>query len=190
MNELLPRKASFAPGEAVRIEVRGAATGTVRIWHLGDLVSETSYAGGEITLPPLPEGGYSVELGELSTAIEIASDPRARLRYGFVASYAPDKDVAGVSDLVRRLHLTGVMFYDWAWRHADLMGGGEQYDDPLGQPISLGTVRRLIDAVHGAGSRALGYAAELASMVVELITNSYMNAQTIRVDGGARLGPK
>jgi dextranase len=159
MNELLPRKASFAPGEAVRIEVRGAATGTVRIWHLGVLVSETSYAGGEITLQPLPEGGYSVELGELTTAIEIAADSRARLRYGFVASYAPDKDVAGVSDLVRRLHLTGVMFYDWAWRHADLMGGGEQYDDPLGQPISLGTVRRLIDAVHGAGSRALGYAA-------------------------------
>ncbi len=38
--------------------------------------------------------------------------------------------------------------------------------------------------------KRLGYAAELASMVVELITNSYMNAQTIRVDGGARLGPK
>jgi dextranase len=159
MNELLPRKASFAPGEAVRIEVRGAATGTVRIWHLGDLVSETSYAGGDITLPPLPEGGYSVELGELTTAIEIAADIRARLRYGFVASFVPDRDVAGVSDLVRRLHLTGVQFYDWAYRHADLMGGGEQYDDPLGQPISLGTVRRLIDAVHDAGSRALGYAA-------------------------------
>jgi NAD(P)-dependent dehydrogenase (short-subunit alcohol dehydrogenase family) len=38
--------------------------------------------------------------------------------------------------------------------------------------------------------KRLGYAPELASMVVELITNSYMNAQTIRVDGGARLGPK
>lgn len=38
--------------------------------------------------------------------------------------------------------------------------------------------------------KRLGYGTELASMVVELITNSYMNAQTIRVDGGARLGPK
>jgi len=38
--------------------------------------------------------------------------------------------------------------------------------------------------------KRLGSADELASMVVELITNSYMNAQTIRVDGGARLGPK
>jgi len=36
----------------------------------------------------------------------------------------------------------------------------------------------------------LGYPSELASMVMQLITNSYMNAQTIRVDGGARFGPK
>ena len=38
--------------------------------------------------------------------------------------------------------------------------------------------------------KRLGTADELASMVVELVTNSYMNAQTIRVDGGARLNPK
>jgi len=33
-------------------------------------------------------------------------------------------------------------------------------------------------------------AEELASMVVECITNSYMNAETIRVDGGIRMPPK
>ena len=31
---------------------------------------------------------------------------------------------------------------------------------------------------------------ELACMVVECITNSYMNAETIRVDGGIRMQPK
>ncbi len=36
----------------------------------------------------------------------------------------------------------------------------------------------------------LGYSTELASMVVECITNSYMNAETIRVDGGIRMPPK
>ena len=38
--------------------------------------------------------------------------------------------------------------------------------------------------------KRLGYADELASMVVELLTNSYANAEVIRVDGGARLQPK
>lgn len=38
--------------------------------------------------------------------------------------------------------------------------------------------------------KRLGYADELASMVVELFTNPYMNAETIRVDGGIRMPPK
>ena len=36
----------------------------------------------------------------------------------------------------------------------------------------------------------LGDSTELASMVVECVTNSYMNAETIRVDGGIRMPPK
>jgi NAD(P)-dependent dehydrogenase (short-subunit alcohol dehydrogenase family) len=36
----------------------------------------------------------------------------------------------------------------------------------------------------------LGHPAEFASLAVELITNSYMNGETIRIDGAARLQPK
>ncbi|HEY1119811.1 MAG TPA: SDR family NAD(P)-dependent oxidoreductase [Acidimicrobiales bacterium] len=38
--------------------------------------------------------------------------------------------------------------------------------------------------------KRLGKADELASMVVECITNPYMNAEVIRVDGGIRMPPK
>ncbi|SHN13091.1 SDR family NAD(P)-dependent oxidoreductase [Cryptosporangium aurantiacum] len=38
--------------------------------------------------------------------------------------------------------------------------------------------------------KRLGIADELASMVVEVLTNSYMNAEVIRVDGGIRMPPK
>ncbi|MEX2100218.1 MAG: SDR family NAD(P)-dependent oxidoreductase [Acidimicrobiia bacterium] len=38
--------------------------------------------------------------------------------------------------------------------------------------------------------RRLGTADELASLVMELVTNDYMNAETIRVDGGIRMPPK
>ena len=38
--------------------------------------------------------------------------------------------------------------------------------------------------------RRLGIADELASMVAELVTNDYMNGETIRVDGGIRMPPK
>ena len=36
----------------------------------------------------------------------------------------------------------------------------------------------------------LGYPAEFASLAVELITNDYMNGETIRIDGATRLQPK
>ena len=38
--------------------------------------------------------------------------------------------------------------------------------------------------------KRLGQPAELASMVVECATNSYMNGETVRVDGGIRMPPK
>jgi NAD(P)-dependent dehydrogenase (short-subunit alcohol dehydrogenase family) len=38
--------------------------------------------------------------------------------------------------------------------------------------------------------KRLGTSEEFASMAVELITNSYMNAETIRLDGGIRMPPK
>ncbi len=38
--------------------------------------------------------------------------------------------------------------------------------------------------------KRLGTADELASMVLELLTNSYANGETVRLDGAARLAPK
>jgi NAD(P)-dependent dehydrogenase (short-subunit alcohol dehydrogenase family) len=45
----------------------------------------------------------------------------------------------------------------------------------------------------GAGvlfPKRLGYAEEFASLVLELLSNSYMNAESIRIDAGIRMQPK
>jgi NAD(P)-dependent dehydrogenase (short-subunit alcohol dehydrogenase family) len=45
----------------------------------------------------------------------------------------------------------------------------------------------------GAGvlfPKRLGYAGEFASLAVELLSNSYMNAESIRIDAGIRMQPK
>ena len=93
------------------------------------------------------------------TAVQVSATPRRCLRYGFVADYRPDRDVGEVVEHARRLHLTAVQCYDWAYRHADLLGGGERYDDPLGNAVSLATVRRLVEGLGAAGVATLGYAA-------------------------------
>jgi dextranase len=138
--QLLPLRATVAAGGDVEIEVRGhIGPAELRMWHLGDPVATVPVdQAGVVNLGPLPPGGYGIELvtGDrvlTRTAIDVAIDPRARLRYGFVASYPPERDPAGLVDNVRRLHLNGIQFYDWAYRHADLLGGGETYRDALDQ---------------------------------------------------------
>ena len=54
--------------------------------------------------------------------------------------------------------------------------GSEKFKAHLGQSVLF--------------PKRLGSGDELASMVIELITNSYMNGETIRVDGGIRMPPK
>lgn len=166
MTELLPTRATFAVGARVQLEVRGdRGPGELTVWHLGDLVSRSAYDGAELVeLGELAAGGYGVELdqgGEVTrTAVEVGG---GGMRYGFVVDYAPDRDVTGVAELARRLHLTDIQFYDWAYRHASLLGGGEEYRDALDQPVALSTVRRLVTALRAAGARSLGYAAVYAA---------------------------
>jgi dextranase len=97
------------------------------------------------------------------TALDVLADPLARARYGFVSDYSAGRDIDGVVDNVRRLHLNAIQFYDWMYRHARLLPPQDEFVDSLDRPLSLATVRRLVDDLHGAGSLALGYAAVYAA---------------------------
>ena len=111
----------------------------------------------------LPAGGYGVDAtGDAHSALEVLGDPFERLRYGFVSDYGRDRDVEGVADNVRRLHLNAVQFYDWMYRHANLLPPTDEFTDTLGRTVSLDTVRRIVHAVAGAGAAPLGYAAVYA----------------------------
>jgi dextranase len=163
MIELLPAKATFAPGETIEVEARGAANGApVRLFHLDRLVAEAAVGEGRATFSAQPEGGYGVQCGEVSGALDVLASPLRRLRYGFVSHYEAGRSADGVAENVRRFHLNAVQFYDWMYRHADLVPSQDQYEDALGQRLSLATVRSLIAAVAVAGSLPLAYAAVYA----------------------------
>lgn len=161
MTELIPMKATFAPGEPVEVEVRGEAA-TVSLWWLERQVAEVEPVDGVARFAAQPEGGYGVEGGGASSALDVLADPLSRARYGFVARYDEGREVDGVIDNVRRLHLNAVQFYDWMYRHARLVPPQDEFEDALGQTISLNTVRRLATAIGGAGSLPMAYAAVYA----------------------------
>lgn len=166
MTELLPTKATFAPGEPIDVEVH-RATGAVGVslWRLDERVASVEVATDEriASFPAQPEGGYGVEGGGARTALDVLTDPLSRARYGFVSDYTAERDIDGVVDNVRRLHLNAVQFYDWMYRHARLLPPEDDFVDSLGRTLSLDTVRRLVGGLRSAGSLPLGYAAVYAA---------------------------
>lgn len=163
--QILPLRVAAQAGEDVQVELRGAADeGMLLVRHLGDVVREVrTKDDGVYSLGRLRPGGYGVELlsptAVARTAIDVHEPEDLRMRYGFTASYRPGRSADAFAERLRALHVTHVQFYDWAYRHADLLGGGPEYLDALEQPISLDTVARLVGAVQGIGAAALGYVA-------------------------------
>lgn len=159
--ELLPAKATFAPGEPIVVEARDV-DGSVRLVHLDRVVARAEVEDGRVSFPAQPEGGYGVDADGVSTAVDVLADPLARPRYGFVSHYEAGRGTDGVAENVRRFHLNAVQFYDWMYRHAKLMPPADDFEDALGQKVSLATVRRLVTAVRDAGSLPMAYAAVYA----------------------------
>lgn len=152
------------------MEVRGARVGgSVALLQLDRVVARTTVRRGQrlVSFPPQPCGGYGIELSEGSrvvarTAADVLADPLERPRYGFVCDFSTGRDVEAAGEHARRLHLNAIQFYDWMYRHAQLAPPRERFEDALGRPLSLRSVRRLVERFRAVGACSLAYAAVYA----------------------------
>ena len=145
---------------------------TVTVTRLGDpvLTREVELVAGRhrIVLGRFDAGSYAVTVqvdGEVAqTAYDVLADRAMRPRYGFVTDFRPGRsDGADVAESLRAFHLTHVQFYDWMYRHAELLPPEDVFVDTLGRELSLAVVREFVEAVHDAGAQALAYAAVYAA---------------------------
>ena len=162
---ILPAKAFFRPGETAEFSVPGNFHAT--IWHMGEPIGEVT---GRDTLcwqpPPVPRRGYKVRAqtasGEYWTAFDVLEQWTDAPRYGYLFDFRPDRANYGLDPLLA-LHINGLQFYDWLYRHDTLLPPADDFNDPLGRPQSLSTVRRLIDEAHRRGMAAMPYTAIYAA---------------------------
>lgn len=185
-----PAKSTFAPGEpvelVVEIEADAAARAIVHlsVWQLATCVAQRQYP---ISLTPgrqsvtlsweptaLAPCGYGVEidltdqagiaLTTASTAFDVLDHWTQAPRYGFLTDFTPGREnVEETMRTLARFHVNAVQFYDWMYRHDQLLPPDETYLDPLNRPLGLETIRTLIAVAHQHGIAALPYTAVYAA---------------------------
>lgn len=104
------------------------------------------------------------EIQSLFTAFDILSSWKYAPRYGFLSDFSP-KDFDDKEDIkqMNEYHLNVIQYYDWMYRHNDLISDKDEYIDPLNRKTSLSTIKRKIQLMHEHGMEALAYGAVYAA---------------------------
>lgn len=181
-------KSFYRPGEPVRLTVhlRSEAAGHadvrlgVALTHLAGTVDRSSQPvrlkegdqAIDVVLSPPAEAprGYGLDVhlesesGEWLASGWGAFDVLERWtqtpRYGFLSNFPPGRsDAEEAFALLSRYHLNGLQFYDWMYRHEQLLASQEPYTDLLGRQLSRATVDDLIRAAHRRNIAAMPYTA-------------------------------
>jgi dextranase len=102
--------------------------------------------------------------GRAFSACDVLEHWSQNPRYGFLSDFSPNReDAATTAAALARFHINALQFYDWQYRHHQLLPPQAQYLDPLGRTLSLASVRSLLQAAHERGMSALAYLAVYAA---------------------------
>jgi len=176
--QILLDKGFYHPGEDVQITVHAGSGARVeaRVLSLNTAVTTFSavLSEGQAVLrwtpPPEAPRGYGLSVDVLnengqvlatdSSAFDVLNRWIEAPRYGFLTDFSPAHlTLAPTLDWMLRHHINGVQFYDWQYRWEDLLPDTDRFEDGLGRPQSMATVRRLIDLLHTGNIAAMPYTA-------------------------------
>lgn len=200
-------RARYAPGDSVHFilsDQRAAARGndgdiSVEYFHGDSLLERHTRGTGRDGRadwwwhPPSVDGrGYMIRVRRLpdatpapgaTIAVDVSRSWSAYPRYGFLSSYLPQQpqDRERIVARLNRLHMNGIQFYDWQYKHHRPLNGSPEapaaaWKDIANRDISLATVRDYIDAVHRRGMMAMSY---------NLLYGAYGDAASDGVDTNA-----
>lgn len=105
------------------------------------------------------DGGTPVRA---TTSFDVSPHWNRAPRYGFFADFAPQEsedESRRRADLMLRLHINVVQFYDWMYSHHTLVPPTPEFVDPLGRRLSRTVAERKIALAHERGMAAMGYGA-------------------------------
>lgn len=116
-------------------------------------------------------GGYGLEAkfyrdgvldGIARTAFDMLQEGQL-IRYGFLSDFSSEEEDEEDVISMAKLHINAVQFYDWSYRHDQLVAPMEQFTDMMGKKNDLSVIRKKVNLCHAYGMKALGYGAVYAA---------------------------
>lgn len=192
MIDVYPNKSQYLSGEDISIHVQMMnpnenqiqAVITINVMLLHDVIVQRRL---EVILQPQSEEsidislsafqddwqGYGVDvtlqvenqdIQTFSTAFDVVSTWKKAPRYGFLSDFhrEDEQDSKDIEQMVK-YHLNVVQFYDWMYRHDNLIPEENYFIDPLSRELSLKAIKNKIKLCHTYGMRALAYGAVYAA---------------------------
>ena len=192
IRDLYPSKAQYIKGENVDIILELVNTGSMesifmvelRVSFLSELISIHQK---KITLQPKEYKTVSMELesykddfrgygvdiflykeGSLvdtnSTSFDVVDDWRKAARYGFLCDFnASDEGDSTDVESLSKLHLNMIQFYDWMYRHDNLIPKEDIFTDLMGRELSYKVVKEKISLCQKLGMKTFAYGAVYAA---------------------------
>lgn len=167
MLDIYCHKAQYRPADEVILFVEYDGTHSVKtcvVQHLQNNVYRTDVTCKpgvfKVSLGAYPPGGYAVSLGSAFTAFDVSEKSSDMIRYGFLSHFTTE-DIDDDDDLRQMLkyHITAVQFYDWMYRHHQLLPPAEIFTDALDREVDLGAVKAKITGCHKYGMQSIAYGA-------------------------------
>jgi len=189
LHDLYPTRGMYKPGELVRCILECEAvqackiTFTLTLFHgptavktrkeTRSLDAGLNHVDFSFLVPMDAPAGYGISLAcdeglatpsKLETAFDVLPGWTVFPRYGYLTDFSASRpDEKSTMQTLAKFHINGLQFYDWQYRHDQLVAPTVDYLDPLGRPLSLIAIKRLIKAAHHHGMAAMPYLAVYAA---------------------------
>ncbi len=123
--------------------------------------------------PAVKEKGYGADIvlvlngniiSRLSTAFDVTDSWKKAPRYGFLCDfYKQDEKDTGAVKQLSKYHLNVIQFYDWMYRHDELIPKETYFIDPLNRQLSMDAIKNKLELCHNYGIKAMAYSAIYAA---------------------------
>jgi len=127
--------------------------------HSWEIPHDLKFIGLGLDISVIRDGQI---LGGSSTGFDVVEKWWQAPRYGFLATFEPEKADGVIKErleIMKDFHINIVQFYDWMYRHHQLLAEGKEYKDIFGRLLSLKIVKKQIEECHKYGMLPLAYGA-------------------------------